>query len=169
MVQILDILLKDDLHPSLAINANNQLQVNVDNESIHIKPNGTIALSFESQLLINAIKANQTLTALSSRVDAESGARFITYVNELGQTTELNFSAFMTDVHVNGGVVEGKVLVLTDTAGDQVRIDLTQFMSDADVRSLIKSMFTVALRNLKGDIKGWILPYEPEQPDIVSE
>ncbi|EZQ11695.1 hypothetical protein [Acinetobacter sp. Ver3] len=161
--------MKDELHPSLAINAENQLQVNVDNDTIKIKPNGSISLSFESQQFINAVKANQSLTAMSSRIDAETGARYITYINENGQTTEINFTALVNDIHVNGGTVEGKVLILTDTAGDQVRIDLTQFMSEVEVRALIKSMFTVALRNLKGEIKGWILPYESEQPAADAE
>ena len=158
MVQVLNIILQEDIHPSLMVDANNKLRVNTDEDTIQIKTNGTIGLKLESQTFIQAIKTNETLTALSSRVDAETGSRYITYQNEHGETTEINFSALMNDIHINGGVLEGDVLVLTDTTGDQVRIDLSLFMTESEARSLIESMFTVALRNLSGQTVGYILP-----------
>ena len=159
MVQYVEFVSPDNLGLSLRVDADNKIQVKTDDSTIEVKPNGAIGLKLESQEFIQAIKTNQTLTSLSSRVDAETGARYITYSDEAGQETEINFSALLSDVHVNGGVLEGDVLVLTDTAGDQVRIDLSQFMTEAEARSLIKSMFTVALRNLAGQTVGYILPH----------
>lgn len=160
MIEILDVIFQHDIHPSLMVDANNKLRVNTDEDTIKIKSNGKIGLNPESQVFIQAVKSSETLTTLSSRLDAETGARFITYQNESGDIAEINISSLINDVHINGGVLDGEVLVLTDNTGEQVRIDLSQFITEAEARSLIKSMFTLALRGLDGRIMGYILPNE---------
>ena len=149
MRTVIDFVAPSDFGNSFELDVNNKIQPKVDNSTIERKVNGALGLKTSSQEFIEAVKANESITVLSTRI--EDGKRYIAYQNELGVVSEIDMTSFIVDVHTNGMVLDGQVLVTTDTNGVEWRVDLSNFTTEDEVRAIIREMATVVLRTLGGE------------------
>lgn len=149
MRTVIDFVAPTDFGNSFELDANNKIQPKVDNSTIERKVNGALGLKTSSQEFIEAVKANESITVLSTRI--EDGKRYISYQNEMGDVSEIDMTSFIVDIHTNGMVLDGQVLVTTDTNGIERRVDLSNFTTEDEVRAIIREMATVVLRTLGGE------------------
>lgn len=135
------IIAKDNLGNSFEFdNVLRKINVKTDNQTIQRNSEGALELKTESVAFLQAVRSAETLTSLSTRVDATSGNRILAYTDEQGLVSEVDLSSFLADVSVTGGVLEGQVLKLT-TDDSEIIIDLGVFITAEELDQTLAGLF----------------------------
>lgn len=141
----------DNLSANFIIDGDsNKILVNTDGVTIRSKTNGQLEVSTDTAEFISAIRDAETETVIGFRKDNDTGERFITYQSERGPIQEVNLTSLIQDIHVTGGSMRGNSLVLVDNDGEEIVIDLSQFLVEQDVIDLISAAFNETVTDAFG-------------------
>lgn len=124
---------------------NKKIKVKIDNDLIVSRSDGTLTIDTTSSSFGLGVKSGETDTVLRSYTDPDTNARMLEYINETGVPTLINLSDLVVDIHIENAELEGEVLVLTSSTGQEIRVDLGKFVTTDELTTTLNSYMDITV------------------------